>query len=480
MRKLAILLSLFIVGCTSPYPMIDNPGGGSNSAENQQIIDYINQRLSQEYYWLDEVEEKRGYFNTYQSWDKYLDDALRKLETNVDDGYLNSKGQRVFYSYIRELPSTTRAEVMGLGIDLHYTIVVIDSENGYYGFIVENVYPDSPAAAAGIKRGDIITKINNGHITAANYVAFFNNIQLNKPANVDLQLLRRAALSKDEEQFKVSLNKGAYAETPVIYSEVIEVEGYDKKIGYLVYTGFESEYDEEMLSVLGGFASEGVQEVILDLRCNGGGSLNSAIKLCSALMPNSYEGGTLCSVTRNPRNVAHNQETASIFPLQHTGEVLCLERLTVICSQNSASASELVVMGMRGLDFPVTLIGTTTQGKNCGMDVTRRKIGSKQLEYAPITFMCFNAKGFGDWGNGIEPDIDLTANNDFGVKDELYPLPAADWGNAKYDIALAVALAEVTGKSVSVGGETRSSTPLTEAVTIEAQFKGICVYVDEQ
>lgn len=58
------------------------------------------------------------------------------------------------------------------------------------------------------------------------------------------------------------------------------------------------------------------------------------------------------------------------------------------------------------------------------MDVTRRTINNIHLEYAPITFMCFNAKGFGEWGEGIAPDVDLTSEtNEYGVSDSNYPLP---------------------------------------------------------
>ena len=64
--------------------------------------------------------------------------------------------------------------------------------------------------------------------------------------------------------------------------------------------------------------------------------------------------------------------------------------------------------------------------------------------------MCFNAKGFGDWGEGITPDVDLTdEGNEYGVYDNYYPLPYADWGDSKHDIALAVALAKITGQSIA-------------------------------
>lgn len=478
MKRIIICLSALAAACTNPsHHGVDGPSTGGNSAENQAIIDYIDQRLEFEYYWLDEVRDRCNSFDRRVEWEDYLHNTLSRLETNRDDGYLTNNGQRVFYSYIREIPSATRAEVSGFGIDLHYTILIINRDNGYYGFLVENVYPNSPAAKAGVKRGDIITMVGNGYITSTNYMNHFNSIQSNTPATLQLSLSRQTT----QETLSVELTKGAYPETPVVYSQVIDADGYDKRIGYIVYTGFESAYDDDLMAELQHFVDEGVGEVILDLRCNGGGSLGSAIKLCSALVPETKEDGVLCTVQRNPKNT--KSETTSQFHLENTNEYFAnLERLTVICSDNSASASELVIMGLRGLDFPVELIGSTTEGKNCGMDVTRRMINNIQLEYAPITFMCFNAKGFGDWGEGITPDVDLTdETNEYGVSDKNYPLPRADWGDQEHDIALAVALASVTGRGITTtpSPELQSTdTYLEVALEIPRPIEGIRNYVE--
>lgn len=473
MRALILFILMLCVSCTQqPYSGIDAPSS-SRPATEDAIISYIDQRLEQEYYWLDEVKQKSSLYNRRMEWDKYLDHVLSKLTTNEDDGSYNSKGQRSYYSYIREL-TTTRAELLGFGVVLHYTIIIID-ENNRYGFVVESVYPDSPAAKAGVKRGDIITKVNGKFIDSSNYATHFNNIISGGVASIDLTLRRR---TEGGTTFEVELERATYHENPIAYYDVIDVEGYDKRIGYLSYLGFESEYNSELSEALSYLASEGAQELILDLRCNGGGALTSALLLCSAIVPSSYEGEILCTIERNKSNKVSSQR--SEFKLENTGQLLNLERVTVICSDYSASASELVVMGLRGMDFPVTLIGCTTEGKNCGMDVTHKRISGKELEYAPITFMCFNAKGFGDWGEGIVPDVDLTSeSNKFGVYDEYYPLPYTDWGDSNRDIALAVALADITGRSISqkeitrVGGREAS---FGVATTIARPVVGTRIY----
>lgn len=468
-KRVLYILVLLAVACTQPgYPDIDNPQQGG-SANDRKIIDYIDQRLSQEYYWLDEVEEKQSRFNRNLKWENYLDASLAMLTTNSDDGYINGKGQRVFYSYIRKSNSTTRATVAGFGIGLHYTIAVIDSENQHYGFVVEKVYPDSPAERAGVLRGDVITMIGNSYINPSNYATRFNSIEQNTASSLELKLRRQS----DNTTHDVELTKASYSETPVIYSDVIEVE--NQKIGYLAYTSFVGEYDEELLNAIREIKAQGATDLVLDLRCNSGGSVLSAVKLCSALLPIDYEGRVLCHLERNKRNTVVQKQAD--YLVENSGQILRLERLYVICSDYTASASELVVMGLRGLDFPVMLIGSQTEGKNCGMDVTTRTISNTTVEFAPITFMCFNAKGYGDWGEGIVPDIDLTSeDNEYGVCDKNYPLPRTTWGDYQHDIALATALAKLTGKSLTAPA-TRSGAAIEASdIVIPREAEGIRVY----
>lgn len=471
MRGLIFFVLMLCAACTQqPYSGIDAPSNARPNTEDT-IISYIDQRLEQEYYWLDEVKVKRTLFNRRLPWEQYLSHALSKLTTNEDDGSYNSNGQRSYYSYIRDV-TTTRGELLGFGILLHYTILIVGDNR--YGFVVESVYPDSPADKAGIRRGDIITEIGGRFIDTSNYATHFNNIQYNAMASLDLTLRRR---SDEGMEYEAELMRTTYHETPIAYYDVIDVEGYDKRIGYLSYLHFDSVYNEDLTEVLTYLASEGIGELILDLRCNGGGALISAQLLCSAIVSSSYEGQTLCTIERNKSNAVSSK--SSEFKLENTGQLLNLERVTVICSDYSASASELVVMGLRGMDFPVRLIGATTEGKNCGMDVTYKRINGKELEYAPITFMCFNAKGFGDWGEGITPDIDLTSSSNIsGVYDEYYPLPYTDWGDSTHDIALAVALADITGKSISQKEITRSDyeSDVAVAMTMARPVVGTRLY----
>ncbi len=443
--KIRILLlyisSLVAVSCTQHGGgYIDRPSSGGSTDE--AIINYIDQRLNEEYYWLDEVHEKSYLFNRRVKWDEYLKSSLLLLTTNADDGYYNSRGQRAFYSFIRESPETTRAEAMGYGLMLHYTILAMDDAQTRLGIVVEYTYPDSPAAKSGVRRGDIIIKYNNADITRDNYVSVFNTLLNGEGGTARLMLQRQSVAEGESDSFNVVLESAAYEESPVIYSDIF-TDG-DMLIGYLVYTSFDKDYDEALLDVFRQFEVAGVNTLILDLRCNSGGDVVSAVKLVSAILGAEYAEQILCEVRRNPLNT--KSKHSSTFCLEDVGVALNLREVTVICSENSASASEMVVVGLRGLDIPVTLIGNQTEGKNCGMDVSYRTINSVRLEYAPITFMCYNAKGFGAYGEGIVPDIDLTIENSLGITDARYPLPRSEWATPA-DAAYVAALMSVTGKT---------------------------------
>ena len=198
-----------------------------------------------------------------------------------------------------------------------------------------------------------------------------------------------------------------------------------------------SGFEQQLSDALDYLAAQRIDDMILDLRCNGGGSVSTSTMLASRLLGARYEGQVYAELRRNPLNTADPSPT--ICRIAKTDRPLDIERLTVIASDATASASEMLVVGLRGLGIDVKLVGTRTRGKNCGMDVTRRTVGGVQYEYAPVTFLNFNAEGFNDYGGGLLPDVDVRS----GLGDasqRYYPLATADWGDAEGDIALRAAL----------------------------------------
>lgn len=427
------------------------------------VVQWVDERLQQEYYWLDEYNAKHNTFDFTLSADKFLSQSLLSLTTNIDDGGYDSKGNRYVYSYIQKISgggtsSGTRAtSVSGYGLFLASTVWLLEENGSRYGFAVEHVYPGSSAEAAGIRRGDIIGQVKGNDITSSNLNDYWYDLQYGDMGTITVQ--RIDGTNSSVEPSTVSLSVGYYQENPVAYSGLITlpeaVADSGKKIGYLSYLSFDADYDTELIDALRKLGEEGITDLILDLRVNGGGSVNSSILLASSILGSSYAGKIYATLDRHEKNkyddsvcklVTHNGTTA--LPS------LNMPALWVIASNGTASASEMVIVGLDGLDVPVTVVGARTEGKNCGMDVIEKTFGSTTYSYAPITFLNLNAKGFNDYGEGIEPDIDINSYMSKSSREEIqyfartFPMPTGDWGVTKKDLALFETVMQICGKSV--------------------------------
>ena len=429
----------------------------SGGAEDP-VVTWVDKRLTNEYYWLDEYKEKRPTFDFSLTYDRFLSSSLLSLTTNEMDGGRNSDGTRYIYSYIvRTGPagssSGTRVPAQTTGLGLYLTNTVWQLGPQLYGFAVEHVYPGSPADKAGIQRGDIIAQVNSMDITQSNMEDLWMNLNYGGYSQVKLRKINWWAGSSDEENatVDVDLTAGGYFASPVAYHGVLEmpeaIADKPNKIGYLSYMSFDAAYDDSLAAAMADLKAAGVTDLILDLRSNGGGSVNSSIKLASMILDASYAGKTYAKLKRNPLNPYGDDECL----LTEQATNLGIKHLYIIATGNTASASEMVIAGLRGLDVPVTIIGSRTEGKNCGMDVMTATIDRYDYEFAPITFLNFNAKDFNDYADGFEADVDVVeyfaddANLSHVNNSKMFPMPLAPWGMATYDIALYEAMMRITG-----------------------------------
>lgn len=429
----------------------------SGGAEDP-VVTWVDKRLTNEYYWLDEYKEKRPTFDFSLTYDRFLSSSLLSLTTNEMDGGRNSDGTRYIYSYIvRTGPagssSGTRVPAQTTGLGLYLTNTVWQLGAQLYGFAVEHVYPGSPADKAGIERGDIIAQVNSMDITQSNMEDLWMNLNYGGYSQVKLRKINWWAGSSDEENatVDVDLTAGGYLASPVAYHGVLEmpeaIADKPNKIGYLSYMSFDAAYDDSLAAAMADLKAAGVTDLILDLRSNGGGSVNSSIKLASMILDASYAGKTYAKLKRNPLNPYGDDECL----LTEQATNLGIKHLYIIATGSTASASEMVIAGLRGLDVPVTVIGSRTEGKNCGMDVMTATIDRYDYEFAPITFLNFNAKDFNDYADGFEADVDVVeyfaddANQSHVNNSKMFPMPLAPWGMATYDIALYEAMMRITG-----------------------------------
>ena len=482
---------------------------------SDEVLAYVDKRLQEEYYWLDEYNEKRATFDPTLAADEYLDESLLSMTTNMADGGIDYRGNRYIYSYIYALNAAsaqagTRAQsVSGYGVIISMNYWAMNDAGTEFGLAVEHVYPDSPADKAGLKRGDIISKYNGSAITANNINTAFQDLYYALSNNISIGVWDAATKKTNT----LSFSTGAYKENPVAASMVLELED-GPTVGYLSYLGFDSAFDSELIDAMRSLKDNGAEEMVLDLRLNGGGSVNSSTILGSMLLDASYNDKTYAVLARNPANQKPN--TTCKITSAYNGQSLPrlgIKRLFVITTDNTASASEMVISGLRGLGVEVILIGTTTEGKNCGMDVTQYTNKGVTYEYAPITFMNFNATSYEqylagqpyfDYPEGIEADSDMeyfAANAKDDVVKTLagfYPMPMEPWGEASQDVALIEALMQIQGKTLltfvsesanahktinlqpahKLGNMTRAGK--IELPTLERKFKGGATLTEQE
>ena len=430
-----------------------------------EVVKWVDQRLQDEYYWLDEYKEKLNTFDYTLAYDKFLSTSLLSMTTNMEDGYV-SGGTRYLYSYITR-ESATRADddrmenSFGILIAGRY----FGGSNNTAIFVVEHVYPGSPAANAGLKRGDTISKVDNATIPAPTDnagIQQFYTIRSKLESGTGSITIEGETYDKQTQKdivFRKSLTAADYLPSPVAHYTVLEfdeavakvINPDGKKIGYLSYLGFEMEYDAELIEAMEYLAAKGITDLILDLRVNGGGSVNTSTMLGSMLLSEEYVGKTYATLKRNPKN--------KLFPAEYLNDDclitknglgdefknkdlpnLDLPELWVIASNSTASASEMVIKGLEGLDVPVHIVGKTTNGKNCGMDVMEKTFGSYTYTYAPITFMNFNAKGDNDYADGIKPQVNFDDYyNESNIQSSyqtyqcyVFPMPMNEWAEINF------------------------------------------------
>ncbi len=330
---------------------------------------------------------------------------------------------------------------------LRFQLVRFSGSDNIFGY-VRYVAANSPAAASEIKRGDLFTRIDGTALTINNYTTLINQ----DTYTLSLAEINNNTVSETGET--VTLTKEAnFAENPILVSKTLDIDG--QKIGYLMYNSFVSQYDDELNAAFAQFKADGITDLVLDLRYNGGGSVATAIDLTS-MITGQFDGEVLIKEQWNAEAMAYfeaeapesliNRFNSTIYTGTTSEEPinsLNLNRLYVIGTGSTASASELTIIGLRPY-INVTQIGTTTVGKfqasatlYDGDNFGKQNINTEH-NYAiqPLIYTYSNAEGVVGPPSGLTPDISKEEDiANMGVLgDPTEPL-------------LAAALSAITGKS---------------------------------
>ncbi len=189
--------------------------------------------------------------------------------------------------------------------------------------------------------------------------------------------------------------------------------GVPVKVAYVAYHQFVGYSLWELALAFTRFASDGVSEVIVDLRYNGGGSVGTSRDLASMISGSRTDGEIFTTLKYNNKQTARNADYPFMTAeTRFTAPIEGLNRVIVLTSANTASASELVINGLRPY-MPVVLIGETTFGKPYGF--TPRS--ACDTTYSAVQFETVNSQGVGAYSAGFAPDCTVPDDLDHELGD---------------------------------------------------------------
>ncbi|WP_369765522.1 S41 family peptidase [Flavobacterium sp. WC2429] len=305
---------------------------------------------------------------------------------------------------------------------------------------VRYILPNSDAATKNIQRGSIFYGVNGTQLTISNYQTLLGADSY----TLNLADYNGGAITSNGKS--VDLVKTTVAENPILINKVITNGAH--KIGYLMYNGFYAEYDTQLNAAFESLKSQGITDLVLDLRYNGGGSVLTATRLAS-MITGQYTGQIFAKqqwnskindyfASNNPEALNNNfTDQIGTTPINS----LNLSKIYILTTKSTASASELVINGLKPY-MDVVQIGDITTGKNVG-SVTLydsptfgkdNRNPNHRYAMQPIVLKIINAAGFGDYYNGLTPTYQLKEN--LGNLDVL--------GNSSEPL-LSTAIGKITG-----------------------------------
>lgn len=435
MKKYNFLLAI-ILGTLSVSSCGDDLDDIIRPSANIEIADFIYRGLN---YWSIYKEDVPDLANDRFASDEERLDFLSQFATPRDafNGLLSPRDRFSILSDNFEEFENALAGIR-LSTGMRFSLFRQPQDQSLVFGVVRFVFNDGPARDAGVRRGMIFTGIDGSPLTE---VSDLGAIFAQPSFSIDLATFDEGNQSFTTTGESISLDQVELSINPVHIAQTLTIKG--QNIGYLHYTGFTNEFDQDLNAAFGQFQANGISELVLDLRHNGGGSIETANDL-SSMITGQFEGQTFISQRFNEDR---DSDFASVRTFNNTIRVgqdgteqinsLGLTRVFVLTTNNTASASELILSGLDPY-IDIVQIGTTTSGKFEGSFLVydtpappffRRQEANLGHRFVmlPLVLRSVNADGLTDYFDGFFPDIELPENvfNLVELGDPSEPLLAA-------------------------------------------------------
>lgn len=359
-----ILLLTGLWGCgddSSPTGPDPDPGGQEASAEKQFVWNAMNEWYLYQAQVPDLADSR---FSGDAEFQEYLN-GFASAEALFGELQIADDPYSFFIDDYEEYEQQQDGIYAALGFNYGY--ILLSDEETIIGY-VQYVVPDSPADNAGLERGDIFTQIDGTSLNINNYAGLLRD---NSAHTLTMAEIRDNNVVETGET--ITVEQAQVQEDPIYLSTVIDTS--NTKVGYLMYNAFQGNSHAALNDVMSDFQAQGIDELVLDLRYNGGGAVITSQTLASMISglgsenvyahfryneKKSQYDGTEYFLEEVPiRNEQGDYDDT--IPMN----TLNLDRLYVLTSNFTASASEALINSLKPF-MEVILIGYTTEGKDVG------------------------------------------------------------------------------------------------------------------
>ena len=405
MKKLWLLPLTALLLCTSAC-FKDNDDTESAINADSSINDFVYRALNYFYLYKADTPELA---NDAFSNDSEKNAFVRGFESPESlFEFLKSDQDRFSLLFPDYIAIENSLSGISLNNGMEFGLVRYPQNDGRVFGYIRYVLPNTSAANQGLQRGIVFNTIDGTQITESN----FNSLLA--PDSYTIGIATYDGVTVTPTNNSVTLVKEQVTENPIHIAKTIDVNG--QRIGYLMYNGFTSDFDEELNTAFGEFQANNIDELVLDLRYNGGGSVRTATDLASMITGQFFQEIFYTEQWNEDRqNLAQpglfNNTTRNGTPLNS----LNLTQVYVLTSERTASASELIINGLAPY-INVVQIGDTTTGKFQASTLLydapapnfNRSQANPTHRYVmlPLIFKTVNATGNTDFINGLTPDIE--------------------------------------------------------------------------
>ncbi len=391
---LFVLLTGLTMSCKDePLPEPDKPEAPEST---QKVNNFIKDVMSDVYLWYKELPE----INTRYEFDSK--DYFKKLLYEEDK-----------WSFVTDNVKELEDSFEGIEKSYGWSLAFGRFSNTKTIFaLVEFIYPNTPAAASGVKRGDMIFEMNGAEINDSDYLKLLNseNITFTFGQYVKGKLLNEKTASMVSKELNLN---------PVQFTQIIEHGGH--KIGYIFYAQYINNYNASLDTAFQHFLDNQVTDYVIDLRYNPGGTSPAAQYLCSIVAPTDVVNSKkkLVSFMWNDKYQKYWEqknitEQLQINFINTTAIKLGLSKLHILTGPGTASASELTITGLKPY-MNIKTIGGKTYGKYTASitfkpedfyeDKPDYYADFKNWGVQPIILRYANSVGVTDFKEGFLPDI---------------------------------------------------------------------------